>query len=70
MEKLRLPKAKVPKWTRAVDLRWRRDARSRTPGMKYSGGKRRVKVSSPKVDLDHGAAKGGRRSLIYPWLKG
>jgi hypothetical protein len=44
IEELRLPKAEVSKWTRAIDLKWMHDARSRTSGTEYSRGKQRVKT--------------------------
>jgi hypothetical protein len=37
--KLRLPKVEVPKWTRAIDLRWMHGIGYRTYGTKYSTGK-------------------------------
>jgi hypothetical protein len=43
IEELRLPKDEVSKWTRAIDLKWMCDARSRTSGTKYSRGKQKGK---------------------------
>jgi hypothetical protein len=46
-EKLRLPKAEVPKWTRAIDLRWMCGARSENFG--YGILRRKVEVESAKL---------------------
>jgi hypothetical protein len=66
IEELKLLKAEVPKWTRAVDLRWMCGSISRTSGMKYSRRKAEGEsVEVPKwtraIDLRRMC---GRRSAI------
>jgi hypothetical protein len=44
MEKLRILKDEVLKWTRTIDFRWTHSTRYRTPGIEYSGAKKKMKV--------------------------